>query len=403
MNEFVVSHPTGNTFVRALLEELYQRELLSSYFTTLGAGKKSNAWLKKLFSRRLYNIPDKKIRRYWLPEIFRLLEGGNQEKKRKSADNIYKLLDLKVSSNLCNLQVNILHSYEDGSFESFQKAKKLGIRCSYELPIAHWRTVRSLLSKEAERYPEWEPTLESTRESEDKLFRKEEELRLADRITCPSNFVLDSIPNEIKDTKPCQISPFGSPRFQLPKKALARKDRSQLRLLFVGSMSQRKGLADLFEAMKLLHGEPVELTILGQPSLPLEFYRQKLSTFKYIPPCSNLEVRKIMQLHDALIIPSVIEGRALVQQEALACGIPVIATRNAGGEDLIEEGLTGYLIPVNSPEKIAEKVLLLFDKRDYLADMRQVCYRKAREYSWHNYAKKIIDFNLYESKKDECD
>ena len=110
-----------------------------------------------------------------------------------------------------------------------------------------------------------------------------------------------------------------------------------------------------------------------------------------------------MQLHDALIIPSVIEGRALVQQEALACGIPVIATRNAGGEDLIEEGITGYLIPVNSPEKIAEKVLLLFDKRDYLADMRQVCYRKAREYSWHNYAKKIIDFNLYESKKDECD
>ena len=143
MNEFVVSHPTGNTFVRALLEELHQRELLSSYFTTLGAGNQSNAWLNKLFSRRLYNIPDKKIRRYWLPEIFRLLEGGNQEKKRKSADHVYKLLDLKVSSNLCYVPTNILHSYEDGSFESFQKAKKLGIRCSYELPIAHWRTVRS--------------------------------------------------------------------------------------------------------------------------------------------------------------------------------------------------------------------------------------------------------------------
>lgn len=168
-------------------------------------------------------------------------------------------------------------------------------------------------------------------------------------------------------------------------------------------MSQRKGLADLFEAMKILRGEPVELTVLGQPSMPLEFYRQKLSSFQYIPPCSNLKVREIMQLHDALIIPSIIEGRALVQQEALACGIPVIATRNAGGEDLIEEELTGYLIPVNSPEKIAEKVLLLFNKRDYLADMRQICCRKAREYSWHNYAKKIIDFSLNESKKYECD
>ena len=39
-------------------------------------------------------------------------------------------------------------------------------------------------------------------------------------------------------------------------------------------MSQRKGLADLFEAMKLLKGEPISLSILGQPSMPMEFYRK---------------------------------------------------------------------------------------------------------------------------------
>ena len=84
----------------------------------------------------------------------------------------------------------------------------MGMQCSYELPIAHWATVRRLLAEETERYPEWEPTLESTREPEEKLFRKEEELRLADRITCPSQFVLDSIPMEIRQKTPCQISPF---------------------------------------------------------------------------------------------------------------------------------------------------------------------------------------------------
>ena len=94
---------------------------------------------------------------------------------------------------------------------SFAQAKQLGMQCSYELPIAYWATARRLLAEEAERYPEWEPTLESTREPEEKLFRKEEELRLADRITCPSQFVLDSIPLEIRQKTPCQISPFGSP------------------------------------------------------------------------------------------------------------------------------------------------------------------------------------------------
>ena len=40
-------------------------------------------------------------------------------------------------------------------------------------------------------------------------------------------------------------------------------------------------------------------------------------------------------------LPSIVEGRALVQQEALSCGLPIIVTSNAGGEDLIDEGLTG--------------------------------------------------------------
>jgi hypothetical protein len=44
-------------------------------------------------------------------------------------------------------------------------------------------------------------------------------------------------------------------------------------------MSQRKGLADLFEAMKLLKGEPISLSILGQPSMPMEFYRKQFAEF----------------------------------------------------------------------------------------------------------------------------
>jgi glycosyltransferase involved in cell wall biosynthesis len=122
-------------------------------------------------------------------------------------------------------------------------------------------------------------------------------------------------------------------------------------------MSQRKGLADLFEAMKLLKGEPISLSILGQPSMPMEFYRKQFSEFEYFPPCSNQKVREIMKAHDALVLPSIVEGRALVQQEALSCGLPIIVTPNAGGEDLVEEGITGHLVPIRSPEKIAEAIV----------------------------------------------
>ena len=146
-------------------------------------------------------------------------------------------------------------------------------------------------------------------------------------------------------------------------------------------MSQRKGLADLFEAMKMLRNDPVNLTVLGQPSMPMEFYRNCFPHFKYLAPCSNENVRKVMQEHDALVLPSIAEGRALVQQEALACGLPLIVTANAGGEDLIEEGITGYLVSIRSPEDIFEKITRLIENRKSIPEIREACQAKAKLYT----------------------
>ena len=391
---FVVSHPTGNTFVRALLNQLNDQNQLEKFLTTIGAGGGAN-YLTSAFcgKKRQYAIPDKLISRQWVPEVARLLSKGDQAKKRKRADLCYQALDSKVSLALSNHSSQVLHAYEDGCSSSFARAKELGMQCSYELPIAHWATVRRLLAEEVERYPQWEPTLESTREPEEKLSRKEEELRLADRITCPSQFVLDSIPLEIRQKTPCQISPFGSPMCE-PASIENSPKNDTLNLLFVGSMSQRKGLADLLEAMKLLKGEPISLSILGQPSMPMEFYRKQFAEFEYFPPCSNQKVWEIMKAHDALVLPSIVEGRALVQQEALSCGLPIVVTPNAGGEDLIEEGITGHLVPIRSPEKIAEAIRSLLADRNNQADIRKLCQKKATQYTWKNYSQNIIDFNL---------
>lgn len=392
---FVVSHPTGNTFVRALLEELQKRDLLSSFFTTIGFGKGHSALFSKIKNNRTYDIPDSKISRLWYPELKRLLVKTDHATSRRLTDASYRELDAKTAKELSFSSLKFIHAYEDGAFNTFRKAKELGIQCSYELPIAHWATNRRLLAEEAERYPEWETTLETTCEPEEKLLKKEEELRLADRITCPSEFVMESIPAEIRNRVPCQISPFGSPRnppLPTPRKREKKQDKS-LKTLFVGSMSQRKGLADIFEAMKLLKKEPVQLSILGKPSMPMEFYREQCTNFKYYHACTNQGVQQIMKEHDVLVLPSIIEGRALVQQEALACGIPLIVTPNAGGKDLIEEGMTGHLVPIRSPEKIAEKIISCLESNLSKLDRSIICQEKARAFSWNSYAQKIIDFN----------
>ena len=101
-----------------------------------------------------------------------------------------------------------------------------------------------------------------------------------------------------------------------------------------------------------------------------------------------------MKVHDALVLPSIVEGRALVQQEALSCGLPIVVTPNAGGEDLVEEGKTGHLIPIRSPEKIAKAIRNLLSNRINKKEIQRLCQKKASQYTWASYTQKIIDFNL---------
>ena len=170
---FLVSHPTGNTFVSALLEELHKKNLLSCFYTTIGLGLGCDNIISKIFRKRKYDIPDDKIRRLWMPEIQRLLIKSDQESNRRRADRSYNKLDTKTSREITFQSAEFIHAYEDGACKTFRKAKELGIQCSYELPIAYWSTSRRLLSEEVERYPEWEPSLETTRTRRKTLVKRD--------------------------------------------------------------------------------------------------------------------------------------------------------------------------------------------------------------------------------------
>ena len=90
----MVSHPTGNTFVRALLNQLNNQNQLEKFFTTIGAGEGANPLITSFCrKKRQYAIPDKLISRQWMPEFARLLSKGDQAKKRLRADHSYQALD----------------------------------------------------------------------------------------------------------------------------------------------------------------------------------------------------------------------------------------------------------------------------------------------------------------------
>ena len=97
-----------------------------------------------------------------------------------------------------------------------------------------------------------------------------------------------------------------------------------------------------------------------------------------------------MRTCDLLVLPSIVEGRALVQQEAMACGLPLIVTPNAGGDDLIAEGETGFLVPIRSPEAIAEKINWFAMNRGCINGMAIAAQKRASEFTWSGYGGKIL-------------
>jgi len=304
-------------------------------------------------------------------------------------------MDHRVAASLKEAEkhgVTGVYAYEDGAFETFTEAKKLGIKCIYDLPIAYWETGKKLMGEEAVRLQEWAETLGGgILNSREKLDRKKRELELADLVVVPSQFVMDSLPDWAKNKK-LIIVPFGTP---VNDNADGTNDKhtasKPLRVLFVGSMSQRKGLGDLFTAIKQLNNQNIELVVMGEPQAPMSFYKKELENFKYEPGRPNHEVLALMRSCDVFCLPSIVEGRALVMQEAMSQGLPLIITPNTGGDDLIIEGETGFIVPIRSPQAIAEKINWFLNNRQLIPEMGRKAILHAQKYTWADYGQRVVD------------
>ena len=403
----LLAHPFGNQFVRALLSALDRAGLLAKFVTALGWSNSSpllNQFPPRLRSqllRRGYDLPKNKIQLHPTREIVRLLAGSlgqrwliEHERGSASIDRVWQGVDKFAAASLRESyereKIRAVYGYEDCAEQLFDTARELGLHRTYDLPIAYWETARALLQEEAQRYPEWEPTLLATRESDEKLARKTRELDLANLVVCPSNFVLESLPERTRVAKRCLVAPFGSPSHEQVGSSERPQNQGPLRVLFAGTLTQRKGLADVFAAMKLIASKEIELIVMGPLLRPLGWYREQRPGFVYEAPRPHPDVLKLMRSCDVLVLPSIVEGRALVQQEAMACGLPIIVTKNAGGDDLVTEGQTGFLVPIRSPDAIAEKIDWFATHRESIGGMRLAAQSRAGELTWDGYGEMIL-------------
>ena len=401
------SHPMGNANVRQAMLAFAEANLLECFITSiaifdstiLGHISKFSP-LRELGRRHFPKALQRFTRCHPARELLRLLllRSGRQawithETGWASVDQNFSALDRKLSRLVARRKMRAVYCYEDGALASFRSAKKHGIKCLYDYPVAHWRKVDSIMQEESALHPEWIVTMPGFKDSQGKRDRKDEELRLADRIFVASEFSRRSLNDYPFPLAPIIVNSYGSPLQSLltPEcPAHATPPSHPLKILFVGGLHQLKGLSYLIDARNIL-GKKVTLTMIGglltKECAPLN---KALATNHWIPSLSHHEILEQMRIHDVFVFPSLAEGFGMVITEALSQGLPVITTPNTCGPDVISEGVDGFIVPIRNPEAIVEKIEILLRDRDRLAAMSAAARVKARQLTWESYRARLI-------------
>ncbi|MES2646512.1 MAG: glycosyltransferase family 4 protein [Bacteroidota bacterium] len=402
----VFSHPTGNANVRAASLGLMKAGLLSEFHTTIACFPGSvidqigSLGPLKELRRRSYDPLLKPVTKmHPLLEMSRMIalrmdlsSLTKHEKGIFSIDAVYNDLDRVVASAIRSKSINgfeAVYAYEDGALQSFIQAKKSGIKKLYDLPIGYWRMAKQLLEIERDVWPEWAATLSGLEDSEQKLQKKDEELSLADQIFVASTFTATTLHAYPAALAPVKVIPYGFPTV-VTNRNYSPINNKPLKILFVGGLSQRKGIANLFTAIDKIE-KHVQLTLVGKkPDNDCPALNKALAKHNWISSLPHQDILKLMRENDVLIFPSLFEGFGLVITEAMSQGTPVITTERTCGPDLIEHGRNGWLIEAGSTGQLQQAIENLLENPELIELTGRAALQTAANRPWHLYGEELV-------------
>jgi glycosyltransferase involved in cell wall biosynthesis len=322
-------------------------------------------------SCRAADIPRKRIRALGLPSrALRKLAAydGSKRIQRWHAE----LYDQWASVRL--EPADLFFVWGGDGLLSVRRAQCLGMTTVVEIASVHPAYRVALMREE---YARWG---QAVREWHGGLRRMQAEIELADYILIPSSFVRQTFLTQgITDGRLLQV-PFGvdCARFRPSPEP----PPEPFTVLFVGRLELGKGIPYLLEAWRRLDWRDAELVLVGalQPDYAQLFERQMrgLDSVRVIGHVAD-PVPYYQRAH-LFAFPTLHEGSALTTYEAMACGLPVVTTPNAGS--VARDDVEGLLVPIRDAEVLAEALERLRQDSSLYEAMRTAARARAEAYTW---------------------
>lgn len=265
----------------------------------------------------------------------------------------------------------VVHVWEGGGLETLRAARAIGAATVLDVAGAHERVLEVL---QDEGVP--------LRNPDTALIVSEREL--ADVLLAPSAFVAEClIEHGVPEGRIVRM-PFGvdAERFA----PAVERDDGVFRALFAGSAGVRKGLRYLLEAWDDLALPGSELVVAGATDAGGRGNRR--GNVRLLGQVARYQMTQLYASSDLFVFPSLAEGSALVTYEAMAAGLPVVTTPNAGS--VVEDGVHGFLVPPRDVATTRDRIRELYDD----AERRREMGRAARalvlsRYTWAHYRRRL--------------
>ncbi|HEY2991262.1 MAG TPA: glycosyltransferase family 4 protein [Methylomirabilota bacterium] len=267
---------------------------------------------------------------------------------------------------------------------SFGAAASAGARCVADCGQAHVEFVREALREEYRRwdvpYGDYPPPA---------LAKRLAEYERADLITVPSEFCRRTFADRGLGAKTA-VAPYG---VDLEAYHPEPRRPTRFEVLYVGALTLRKGFPYLLQALE--HGRPrdIDVTFVGARSQEAAGVLGRFGHvgFRERGHLPRATLHQAYSQAGVMVLPSLVEGLALVIAQAMACGLPVIATPNTGAEDLITDGIEGFIVPPRDPKAIRERVMALYESPQRREAMGAAALARARSLGgWTTYGDRVM-------------
>lgn len=295
----------------------------------------------------------------------------------------------KRAAQLIPKDADIFVGWSYFSLHAIQRAKELGITTVLDHGSAHIQYHADILKEENKKCGR-------AFTFDQRVIDKEmEEYATANYIALPSRFAMQTFIDKGVSKEKLIHVPYG---VNLESFHPAPKQDKIFRVIYVGGMTLQKGVHYLLQAFAQTALPDTELLLVGAMHDEIKPFLEKYSAItakhgarvRAIGPVPQSELHKYYSQSSLFVLDSVQDGFGMVIIQAMACGLPVIASENTGGPDVVREGEDGFVIPIRDPDALAAKIKYFYENPEARDKMgASAAARVAHGFTWADYGRRM--------------